>query len=118
MTLPTITELARFERFNARMCSATFAADICTEHQHRLKDLTESHNRSISGGPARPRFYLTFKGNLIEFWRIPATEAPTKVQFAELLQKLGIADPLEVEPQPQPTAATLPKTDSDAHRAV
>lgn len=119
MTLPSVTEFGRFERFNGRMCSVTFAADIPTEEQQRLKALTESHNRTIPGGPEKPRFYLVFKGNLIEFWRIPGTEAPTKVQFGELLQELSIADPHEAEPQPQPTAVTLPKTDTDdARRAV
>ncbi len=119
-TLPSVTEFGRFERFNGRMCSVTFAANISPEEQCRLKALTESHNLTVSGGPEKPRFYLVFKDNLIEFWRIPGTEAPTKAQFGELLQELSIADPLEAEPQPQPTAVILPKTDTHAapRRAV
>lgn len=119
MTLPSVIEFGRFERFNGRMCSVTFAADISADDQRQLKALTEGHNRTTPGGPEKPRYYLVFKGNLIEFWRTPGTEAPTKVQFGELLQTLNIADPLEADSRPQPTAATLPKTESDdAHRAV
>jgi hypothetical protein len=118
MTLPNVTEFGRFERFNGRMCSVTFAADISPEKQRQLKALTEGHNRATPGGPEKPRYFLVFKGNLIEFWRTPGTEAPTKAQFGELLQELSITDPREAEPQPQPTAVTLPKTTDDAHRAA
>lgn len=119
MTLPNVIEFGRFERFNGRMCLVTFAADITAEEQRRLTALTESHNGTM-GGPEKARYFLVFKDNLIEFWRVPATEAPTRVQFGELLQKLEIIDPLEAEePRLQPTAVTLPKArGDDAHRVA
>ncbi len=119
MTLPMVIEFGRFDRFNGCMCTVAFAAKISNEEQQRLQSLTDSHNRTSPGNSEKPRFYLAFKGNQIQFCRVPATDAPTRVQFDALLEVLGIANPSETESGSQPSAATLPKTKTDdAHRAA
>ncbi|MFZ1627101.1 MAG: hypothetical protein WAT81_04840 [Candidatus Moraniibacteriota bacterium] len=101
------------------MCVVNFAADIPIEEQERLNRLVDSHNRADTGGPLKPRYHLVFRDNEITFCRVAATNAPTRAQFDELLQKLGIADLAETESASHQAAATLPKTTSDdARRTV
>jgi hypothetical protein len=118
MTLPTVSEFGRFDRFNACMCIVAFAANISPEEQQRLNRLTDGHNTTSPGNASKPRFRLVFAEDMIQFWRVAATDAPTREQFGALLEALGIANPGEAKIEAKP-AATTPKTASDdAQRAV
>lgn len=103
--LPKVLAATAFDRFNGTLCTLTLEAPVSDQVQARLKAMALGFKPGCVSGQSVSRYYLEFdQGRRQVFVRQRCDDrgAPTRDEFTQLLNLLGIELPPKPEPQEPP----------------